>query len=153
MRGLAVVLALAILLQCGGCLAVAVVSTASAVTITAVKTSDKVASATVSTTSRVVSAATTTSGDVAAVTPESAAKLTRAGKVVLVDAGTGAIVQLPWREGLQLYPATQTGPLKGAFSAARIFRAGRIISGSLKKIRAGGPDFALHSGDVVELRP
>lgn len=144
-------LSLAVLLQCSGCLAVAVVSTASAVAIAAVKTTGKVAVATVSTTGRVASAALTSSGEVTALTLESAARLAKTGMVVMVDGGTGALVELPWQDGMKLYQA-QTGNFSGSFSAAKIFRKGRMLAADLKKVRAGAADPLLSSGDVVELR-
>lgn len=153
MRMLGLLLFLGILLQCSGCVVVAVASAASAVAIATVKATGKVAVATVSTTGRVAAAAVTSSGEVTAVSLESATKLTRAGMVVLVDAGTGAVAELPWREGLQLHAATQLGQLRSGFNAAKIFREGRIISASRKKLQAGAPDLLLRAGDVVELKP
>jgi hypothetical protein len=71
--------------------------------------------------------------------------------VVLVDGGSGAVVELPWRQGLELYRATQEGNLRAGFKAARIFRGNKVINAALKKATDG--KVALHSGDVVELRP
>lgn len=150
MRWLAAVCALGLLLNCCGCVAVAVVSVASAIAVTTVKTTGKVAVATVATTGKVASAAVSSSGSVTALSIESAAKLARAGMVVAVDAGTGAIVQLPWRDGMQLYAATQSPGLGGNFKAAKIFRAGRAVTADLRK--NGAAAIALHPRDVVELR-
>ncbi len=145
-------LSLALLLQCSGCLAVAVVSTASAVAIVAVKTTGKVAVATVSTTGRVASAALTSSSEVTALTLESAARLAKTGTVVMVDGGSGALVELPWQDGMKLYQAVQTGKFSGRFSAAKIFRNGGMLTADLKQVRAGATNPLLSSGDVVELR-
>jgi hypothetical protein len=149
---LAALLSLTVLLQCSGCLAVAVVSTASAVAIVAVKTTGKVAVAAVSTTGRVASAALTSSGEVTALTLESAAQLAKTGKVVMVDGGSGALVELPWKDGMKLYQAAQAGQFSGSFNAAKIFRNGRLLAADLKKVRAGATDPLLSAGDVVELR-
>jgi hypothetical protein len=132
-----------------GCLVVgATVAALGAVTATSIKTAGKVTVATVSTTGRVAAAAVNSSGEVTALSLESAARLARAGMVVVVDASSGATVEMPWRQGLQLYSATAAGP-GGVFRAAKIFRAGRLIAADLKQ--PAGRQVALLSGDVVEL--
>jgi hypothetical protein len=144
-------LSVAVLL-CNGCVVVAAtVASAAAITATSVKTATKVTTATVATTGKVTAAAITSSGDVAALSMESAARLARTGMVVLVDGGSGSVVELPWREGLELYRAAQEGNLRAGFKAARIFRDGKVINAALKRATDG--KLALHSGDVVELRP
>jgi len=126
-------LLLATILQCSGCVVVAAtVASLAAITATTVKTAGKVTVAAVSTTGGVAAAAITSSGEVTALTMESAAKLTKAGMVVMVDGSSGALVELPWQEGMKLYQAAQSGEFTGSFNAARIFREGRIISGSLR---------------------
>lgn len=143
-------LALAIL-TCGGCLVVgATIAAVGAVTAVSVKTASKVTVATVGTTGRVAAAAITSSGEVTALSLESAARLARAGMVVVVDAGTGAIVEMPWQEGMQLYTAAQSGRLSGSFNAAKIFRGGRMFTADLKK--ADSVRQVLRAGDVIELR-
>lgn len=144
-------LAVAVLLGNGCVVVVATVASAAAITATSVKTATKVTTATVATTGKVAAAAITSSGDVAALSMESAARLARVGMVVLVDGGSGAVVELPWREGLELYRATQEGNLRAGFKAARIFRGNKVINAALKKATDGR--VALQSGDVVELRP
>lgn len=144
------VLLAAVLLGNGCVVVVATVASAAALTATTVKTATKVTTATVATTGKVAAAAVTSSGDVAALSLESAARLARAGMVVLVDGGSGAIVELPWREGLELRAALEAKNLRTAFKAAKIFREGRVIQASLRRARAAaGP--ALRPGDVVEL--
>jgi len=152
-RGLAAILALALLWQCTGCLAVAVVSAASAVAIATVKTTGKVAVATVSTTGRVASAALSSSGEVTALTLESAARLAKTGMVVMVDGSSGTLTELPWQKGMKLYQSAQAGKINGPLKAAKIFRNGQTLAADLKKVRAGAADPLLNPGDVVELRP
>jgi len=148
-RWAAALLSLGLVFSSGGCLVVgAAVAAVGAVTVTSIKTASKVTVATVSTTGRVAAAAVTSSGEVTALTMESAARLARAGMVVVVDASNGATVQMPWRQGMQLYAATATGA-GGAFRIAKIFRAGQLIAADLK--RPAGAQLALLAGDVVEL--
>ena len=151
MRVAGALLALWAILVCSGCFVVgATVATVAAVTAVTVKTAAKVIVATVETTGKIATAAVTSSGDVTAMSMESAAKLARTGMVVVVDAGSGATVELPWQQGMQLYSAAQAGKFSGSFSAARIFRDGKLLSANLKQVHAG--EQALRSGDVVELR-
>lgn len=149
MRWAAALLGLGLVCGGSGCLVVgATVAAVGAVTATSIKAAGKVTVATVSTTGRVAAAAVTSSGDVTALTMESAARLARAGMVVVVDASNGATLAMPWQQGMQLYAATAAGT-GGAFRAAKIFRAGRLIAADLKQ-PAGG-QVALLAGDVVEL--
>ena len=137
----------------GGCsLVIATAVMASSVAVATVNTAGKVTVATVTTTGKVVSSAVTSSGDVASLSMESAAKLARAGAVVAVDTGTGAVTELPWQEGMRLYTAAQTGQIGGTFNTAKIFRSGQTIAADLRKVRAGLEDRPLRPGDVVELR-
>jgi hypothetical protein len=148
-RWAAALLGLGLVLGGGGCLVVgATVAAVGAVTATSIKAASKVTVATVSTTGRVAAAAVTSSGEVTALTMESAARLARTGMVVVVDASNGATAELPWRQGMQLQAATGAG-LGGAFRAARVFRAGRLLAADLKQ--PAGRTLALFSGDVVEL--
>jgi len=150
-RWAAAALVLSSVLFCSGCLVVgATVAAVSAVTVTTVKTAGKVTVATVGATGRVASAAVSSSGEVTALTVETAAQLARAGAVVMVDAGTGAVTQMPWQQGMKLYAAAQAGPGGVSFNTARIFRDGRTVAADLRQARAAGQ--ALRAGDVVELR-
>lgn len=152
MRFAAGLLLLVTTLLVSGCVVVvAGVTTATAITATTIKAAGKVTTATVKTTGKVTAAAVTSSGDVASLSMESAAKLARVGMVVLVDTTSGAVVELPWREGLQLQQAMEAKNLRAAFQVAKIFRGGRIIKTSLKAAGAPSKRLALRSGDVVEL--
>jgi seryl-tRNA(Sec) selenium transferase len=144
-------LSLLTILFCSGCLVVgATVAAVGAVTVTTVKTAGKVTVATVGATGRVASAAISSSGEMTALTVETAAKLARAGAVVVVDAGSGVVTELPWRQGMQLYAATSAGPGGVSFNTARIFRDGWAVAADLRQARAA--EQALRPGDVIELR-
>lgn len=149
MRFVAGALLLAALVFSGCSLVTATVVGTTAVATTAVKTTAKVTTATVATTGRVTAAAITSSGNVAALSLESAARLARTGMVVLVDGSSGAVTELPWKEGLELYQAAQSGSLRDGLKAARIFREKKIIKAVFK--RAADRKLRLSSGDVVEL--
>jgi hypothetical protein len=145
-------LLLAATLLASGCVVVvATVASATAITATTIKTAGKVTTATVATGGKVTAAAVTSSGDVAALSMESAASLARTGMVVLVDGGSGAVFELPWREGLRLQQAIEANNLRAVFKAAKIFREGRIITARLKDARAAAKAPELRPGDVVEL--
>lgn len=137
----------------GGCAVVVisamVVGSVAAATVT---TAGKVTVATVKTTGKVAASAVTSSGDVAALSMESAAQLARAGMVVTVDGATGAVAEVPWREGLRLAQAVQAGRFSAGYRVANIFRSGGVITTDLAPVRAGRADHALLAGDVVELR-
>ncbi len=151
MRFAGALLALFAILVCNGCIVVgATVATVAAVTAVTVKTVAKVTVATVETTGKFATATVTSSGEARTMSVESAVKLAKAGMVVVVEAGSGATAELPWRQGMQLYSAAQAGKFSGSFSAAKIFRDGKILSANLNQTRAA--ELALRSGDVVELR-
>lgn len=136
-----------------GCAAVvATAGVASSVTAASVKAAGQVTVATVKTSGKVVSSAVTSSGDVTALTMESAAALARAGMVVVVDGRTGAISELPWREGLRLYTLASSDPVGRAADIAAIFRGGRRVELDLKRVRKGRDDLKLAAGDVIEFR-
>ncbi len=150
MRVAGVLLAVGAILGCNGCILVgATVATVAAVTAVTVKTAAKVTVATVETTGKIAAATVTSSGEATTMSVESAVKLAKTGMVVVVEAGSGVTVELPWRQGMQLYSAAQAGKFSGSYSAARIFREGKILSANPRPASAAG--LALRSGDVVEL--
>lgn len=141
-----------LLVQSGCSVVVATGSAVAGVTAATVKTAGKITAATVTTTGKVVASAVTSSGDVASLSMETAAKLARTGAVVAVDAGSGAVTELPWQDGMRLYAATQGGQLGVGYDAATIFRGAQKIGVDLRSVRAGAVDYELKSGDVIELR-
>ncbi|AOS43698.1 hypothetical protein Verru16b_00751 [Lacunisphaera limnophila] len=152
MKFVAGLVLLAAALLGGGCVVVvATVATATALTATTIKTAGKVTTTTVATGGKIAAAAVSSSGDVTALTIETAAQLARTGMVVLVDAGNGAVHELPWREGLRLQQALTASRLDAGFKAAKIFRAGRVLATRLNDARTGSPVPELRPGDVVEL--
>lgn len=148
--------ALILLLSLGaasGC--TVVVATAGAVGLvaaTSVKTAGKVTATTVKTTGRVATAALSSGGEVSALTLESAARLARTGMVVLVDVQSGAVTELPWREGLQLSAAVQAGHPGAQFARAVVFRSGRRLTADLAAVHSQSPRLGLQSRDVIELQ-
>jgi sugar lactone lactonase YvrE len=134
-----------------GCSVVgATASGVGSIAATSIKAATTITSATVKTTGRVVGAAVSSSGEVTATGMESAAKLAKTGMVVAVDAGSGAITEMPWQEGLELAVAAQNGKFDTAFNTAKIHRQGRVITADMAAVRSGAQKLALKSGDVVE---
>ena len=153
MRLAAAGILLAIALLAEGCvLVVATASAATDVAATAVTTAGKVTVATVKTGGKIAVSTVSSSGDMTALTIESAARLSRTGMVVAVDAGTGAVSEIPWRDGMRLAQVMQAGRLGGTFRAARIFRHGAVTAADLASKRSAGADWPLWPGDVVEFR-
>lgn len=148
----AVVTTIVVSINSGCAVVVATGVAVGAVATATVKTAGKVTAATVTTTGRVASAALTSSGEVTALSMESAAKLAKTGMVVLVDGSSGAVTELPWREGLQLYAAVQSGQPEASYKSAKIFRAGRQLAANLQSAREGGGDLSLLPRDVIELK-
>lgn len=139
-------------LGASGCTLVTVTAaTAGSVAAAAVSTAGKVTVATVKTGGKLAASAVSTSGDVTSLTIESAARLARTGVVVAVDAGTGAVTELPWRDGMQLGMALQSGRLGGGYHTARVFRSGAVYPVSLGNQAGAVSDWRLQSRDVVEL--
>lgn len=136
-------------LLCGGCGVVgAAVGATGQVAAATVTTAGKLTVATVKTTGKVATAAVTSSGDVTAGGLESAAKLSKTGMVVVVDGGSGAVAELPWRDGLRLAAAMESARVEDASRALAIYQ-GRHVT-RLARL-AGAPDFELRSGDVIEI--
>jgi len=91
----------------GGCLVVGVTTAPVGAVTTTVKTAGKVTVATVGATGRVAAAAVSSSVEANALTAETAAKLARAGAVVVVDSGTGAVTPEARKKAL---PAISVDP-------------------------------------------
>lgn len=125
---------------------------AGSVAAATVSTAGKVTVATVRTTGKVAASAVTSSGDVAALSMESAAKLAQVGMVVVVEGATGAVTEMPWREGLRLAQTVGASRFSTEYRVANIFRGSGVVAANLARVRAGREDYALQSGDVLELR-
>jgi hypothetical protein len=79
---------------------------------------------------------------------DAAAKLAQTGMVTFVDASTGTVVRVPWREGMTLAAASGAARIDFARHAVDIVRAGKIIYSATRPSAEGA---ALASGDVVRL--
>lgn len=144
---------LLLLVQAGlgsGCAVVVTTAVvAGTVVATSVKTAGTVTSTTIKATGRVVTSSVGATGEVTALSVESAARLARAGAVVAVDAGTGAVTPVDWEEGLTLPALAGRTAGKGRYREARVFRQGRVRAVQIgRNARAEG----LAAGDVVEFR-
>ncbi len=147
----ALVLAAACLL-CSGCLVLATVAAVGALATTTIKPAGRASGAAVEPSGRaasVTSAAVSAPAEAAALTVDSAARLSRPGAVVVVDRSNGAVAELPWQDGMTLAAATAAGR-NGSYSAAGIFRKNRLLPADLRQTWTG--DLVLFAGDVVELR-
>ena len=144
------VLSFFVLLLAGCSVVGAAASGVASIASTSIKAAATVTTATVKTTGRVVGAAVSSGGEVTATGMESAAKLAKTGMVVAVDAGSGAITEMPWQEGMELAMAAQSGKFDAAFNTAKIYRQGRVITADMAAVRSGAQKLALKSGDVVE---
>jgi len=134
---------------CAGCSVIgATAGAVTSVTAATVSTAGKVTAATVKTTGRVAGAALTSSGEVTAGGLEAAASLSRAGMVVVVDGGSGAITELPWEEGMRLAATMEAARVSGPMKALKIYRQGQITR--LDRVQSA-PQLALLAGDVIEL--
>ncbi|MDB6028008.1 MAG: hypothetical protein JWM68_4231 [Verrucomicrobiales bacterium] len=73
--------------------------------------------------------------------------------VIIKDTVTGVTRQIPYREGLRLYAASQTGQFEMALKGFELFRNGTpVMRSSWAKVKAGTiSDPVLHPGDVIQL--
>jgi phosphohistidine swiveling domain-containing protein len=133
-------------LSLGGCLVFTVAKTAGDVTTSVVKTTGSVAVATVQTGGTVAASVVRTGVGVAVSGVQTAASLAKAGAVVVLDSGSGAVWEMPWTRGM---------PMSMAIGAAT--KAGvQVISGKLvrksKELAIPQDRWAktyLEAGDVV----
>ena len=108
-------------------------------TIAAIKTSGKVAATTAKTT-------VTTTGSVAK-------SIASTALVTFRETATGISRQIPYREGLRLYAASQTAKVDGAITSFELIRSGvTVLAAKWSSVKAGAHhDPVLSAGDVVEL--
>ena len=97
-----------------GCLAVKAVGTTGKFAATTVIVAGKTATKAVTTTGRVASAAIGAGGSVTVAGIEGLAALARVGMVTFVDVTTGALVRVPWSEGMTLLQAGDLARLQVA---------------------------------------
>lgn len=133
-----------------GCLAYKVVSAPVKVAATTVVVAGEAATAAVTATGKIAVSAVHATGSITSSGIDAAASLARAGMVTFADTASGTVVRIPWTQGLTLAGASTAAKIRLAQRAVRIVRDGRQV---LAATRAPATNLALHSGDVVELRP
>lgn len=132
----------------GGCLVYDVASVPVKLAATTVVVAGETAGAVVSTTGKVAVSAVRAAGSVAGGGVEAAGKLAVAGMVTFVDAASGNVVRVPWREGLTLAGAGDAAKLRVAQRAVDVVRAGKVVYSTPS---ASGAGATLAAGDVVQL--
>lgn len=131
-----------------GCLAYKVVSTPVKLAATTVVVAGEAAGAVVTTTGKLAVSGVNAIGNVGSGGIDAAAKLAQTGMVTFVDVSTGAVVRVPWREGMTLAGAGTAARIDLARRAVDIVRAGKVIYSAT---RPSGEGAALASGDVVRM--
>lgn len=131
-----------------GCLAYKVVSTPVKLAATTVVVAGETAGAVVTTTGKLAVSGVNAIGNVGSGGIDAAAKLAQTGMVTFVDVSTGAVVRVPWREGMTLAGAGTAARIDLARRAVDIVRAGKVIYSAT---RPSGEGAALASGDVVRM--
>lgn len=140
--------AVALLTGFTGCLAVKAVKTTGELAATTVIVAGKTATTAVKATGRVANSAISGGGALTATTIDSLAALAQAGMVTFVDVATGAIVRVPWQEGMTLYAGGAAAQVKVAQRAVALVRDGKLVYKVAQQMQANP---ALRPGDVVRL--
>lgn len=136
-------------LSVSGCLAYHVVATPVKVAATTVIVTGETAGAAVKATGKLATSAFNAAGNVGSTGIDSAARLTQAGMVTFVDASTGTIVRVPWRQGFTVASAGAEARLELTRRAIDVLRAGSVVYSSHHLADNG---VALAAGDVVRVR-
>jgi len=131
-----------------GCIVIKAVSTTGKLAATTVIVAGKTATTAVKTTGRVASAAIGASGSVTVAGIGGLAALARVGMVTFVDVTSGALVRVPWSEGLTLLHAGDLAKLQVVKRAVALVRGGRLAYSASRRARG---TLKLLSGDVVRL--
>lgn len=132
----------------GGCLMYKAVTAPVKLAATTVVVAGETAGTVVTSTGKLVSSAARATGNVGSTGIDSAAQLAESGMVTFVDASSGTIVRVPWRDGMTLAAAGTDARLELASRAIEVVRAGRAVYSAS---RLDGHGAALASGDVVRL--
>jgi hypothetical protein len=144
-------LAMAMLFAGSGCLACKVISAPVKVAAKTVVVAGEAAGAVVTTTGRVAVKAVRATGSVAETgldSVDATARLARTGTVTIADAASGAVVRVPWTEGITLAAAGDAGKVGLAARTVEVMRGGKIVAATSG---SASPNLVLHSGDVVRL--
>jgi hypothetical protein len=131
-----------------GCLAFKAAHATGELAATTVIVAGKTTTAAVKATGKVANSAITSSGSLTATGIESLAALAQAGMVTFVDVATGAIVRVPWSEGLSLYTGGAAAEVAVAERAIDLVRNGRLVYSAARQLAA---DPRLEPGDVVRV--
>lgn len=132
---------------CSGCLATKVVTAPVKLAATTVVVAGDAAGAVVKATGKVVVGAVRATGTVADGGIAVAAKLARTGMVTFVDVATGAVVRVPWRQGLTLAGGADVAKVRLATQVVQVIRAGQLAY-QLAQPKVALP---LAAGDVVRV--
>jgi hypothetical protein len=127
----------------GGCTVFKVAAAPVKVAASTIVVAGETAGTVVTTTGRVTVAAVRTTGTLAGAGLEAVARLGQSGTVTFVDAASGALVRVPWKEGLTLARGGEAAKMRLAGRVVQVVRAGQVVA----------PEAAatLRSGDVVRV--
>lgn len=128
-----------------GCLATKLVTVPLNLAGTAVGVVGDTAGAVVKTSGKVGVGAVRALGSVADDGITAAAKLARAGLVTFVDASHGAVVRVPWAQGMDLLVGAQAAKVQVASRAIQVIRAGKLVH----RFAQPKASLSLAAGDVV----
>lgn len=117
---------------------------------TTVVVASETAGSAVIATGRVAGAALGATGSTAATGIEALASLSQTGMVTFVDAANGAVVRVPWREGMDLYAGAQAAQLDPASRTIDLVRAGRALYSNHRYNREARR-IPVQAGDVIRL--
>ncbi len=115
----------------GGCLIARTVYTPVKLAGRTVIVAGETAGSAVAATGRVAGAALGATGTVTAGGINALAALSQAGMVTFVDAASGAIVRVPWQEGMSLYGGAEAARIRTARRTIDLVRAGRQLYSNL----------------------
>ncbi|GAB1489225.1 hypothetical protein MASR2M8_16780 [Opitutaceae bacterium] len=102
------------------------------------------------TTGRVAGAALGATGTVTSDSLSALAALNTAGMVTFVDAASGAIVRVPWQEGMNLHVGTEAAKVRTARKVIDLVRAGRYLHSKLE-YSEDAARIPIEAGDVVRI--
>jgi len=145
-----------VLLTCGCKSAVKPVTLAGNVAIKTAEVSGKVAAQGVKTTSKVAGevgkTGIKTAGELAKTGTKTTAGVAKHQVIYLKDVTTGVLKEIPWKDGLSLYMASQGANLNPYLLTYIIYRNGgeKVIKTDWKKLQK--EDIKLEPGDYVEVR-
>jgi len=131
-----------------GCVVVHAVGAVGELVGTTVVVAGKTATSLVKATGKVAGSAISSSGSLTAAGIESLAALAQAGMVTFVDVATGAIVRVPWEQGMSLYGAGALAEVALAKRAIDLVRGGKLVY-SVGKQLSKNP--TVQPSDVIRL--